>query len=108
VRYTAATADIDSVIDVRAVFQQGHQDIAIETMPALLLPRKGKYGLIDYEKMFCPDFKGGSDIFTLRSVDRKAGCIVAVRPDQYISNILPLTATAELAAYFARFMLPQR
>jgi phenol 2-monooxygenase (NADPH) len=107
-RYTAASADIDSVIDVRAVFQQGHQEIAIETMPALFLPRKGKYGLIDYEKMFCPDFKGGSDIFAMRGVNRKAGCIVVVRPDQYVGNILPLTATAELAAYFARFMLPQR
>ena len=105
VRYTAATADIDSVIDVRAVFQQGHQDLAIETMPVLLLPRKGKYGLIDYEKMFCPDFKGGADIFALRSVNRKKGCMVVVRPDQYIGNILPLDAHAELSAYFARFMI---
>jgi phenol 2-monooxygenase (NADPH) len=107
-RHTAAGADIDSVIDTRAVFQQGHREIAIETMPALLLPRKGRYGLIDYEKMFCPDFKGGSDIFALRCVDRKAGCIVVVRPDQYIGNILPLNARTDLAAYFARFMLPQR
>ncbi len=107
-RYKATTADIDSVIDVRAVFQQGHQQIAIEKMPALLLPRKGKFGLIDYEKMFCPDFKGGSDIFELRGVNRAMGCMVVVRPDQYIGNVLPLDAHAELAAYFTRFMLPQQ
>jgi 2-polyprenyl-6-methoxyphenol hydroxylase-like FAD-dependent oxidoreductase len=105
VRFTPAGADSDSVIDVRAVFQQNHQDIAIESMPALLLPRKGRYGLIDYQKMFCPDFKGGSDIFALRGIDRQAGCMVVVRPDQYIGNILPLHATTELTAYFARFML---
>jgi phenol 2-monooxygenase (NADPH) len=107
-RHTPLGADIDSVIDVRAIFQQSHQDLAIETMPSLLLPRKGKYGLIDYEKIFCPDFKGGSDIFALRSVDRAKGCIVVVRPDQYVGHILPLEARGELADYFGRFMVPQR
>ncbi len=61
------------MIDVRAVFQQGHHELAIETMPALLLPRKGRYGLRDYEKMFCPDLKGGHDIFAMRGIDREAG-----------------------------------
>jgi phenol 2-monooxygenase len=27
--------------------------------------------------------------------------VVVVRPDQYVANVLPLTATAELAAFFA-------
>ena len=57
-KYTPASADIDSVIDVRAIFQQGHRELAIEAMPSLLLPAKGRYGLRDYEKMFCPDLKG--------------------------------------------------
>ena len=52
-KYTRAGADIDAVIDVRAVFQQGHQEIDLKTMPALLLPQKGRYGLRDYEKIFC-------------------------------------------------------
>ena len=56
-KYTPAGADIDSVIDVRAVFQQAHRELAIEAMPPLLLPPKGRYGLRDYEKMFCPDLK---------------------------------------------------
>jgi phenol 2-monooxygenase/3-hydroxybenzoate 4-monooxygenase len=33
--------DIDAVFDLRAIFQQAHRDLAIESMPALLLPRKG-------------------------------------------------------------------
>jgi len=104
-RYTAQEADIDSVIDVRAVFQQGHRQLAIEAMPSFLLPRKGRYGLIDYEKMFCPDLKSGHDIFTMRGIDRKAGCLVVVRPDQYVAEVLPLDATAQLAAFFDAFML---
>ncbi|MCK1473291.1 FAD-binding monooxygenase [Bradyrhizobium sp. 197] len=104
-RHTPAGADIDSVIDLRAVFQQDHRELAVEAMPALLLPRKGRYGLIDYEKMFCPDIKNGQDVFTMRGIDRKAGCMVVVRPDQYVATVLPLEDFAALAAYFDVFML---
>jgi phenol 2-monooxygenase (NADPH) len=103
-KYTPAGADIDAVIDVRAIFQQSHRALAIEAMPPLLLPLKGRYGLRDYEKMFCPDLKGGQDIFTLRGIDRERGCMVIVRPDQYVAHVLPLDGHAPLAAFFDGFM----
>ncbi|UWU73277.1 FAD-binding monooxygenase [Bradyrhizobium huanghuaihaiense] len=105
-RYTPAGADTDSVIDLRAVFQQEHRELAVEAMPPLLLPRKGRYGLIDYEKMFCPDLKSGHDVFAMRGIDRPAGCMVVVRPDQYVASVLPLDDFAGLAAFFDAFMLP--
>jgi phenol 2-monooxygenase len=104
-KYTPEKEDIDAVIDVRAVFQQEHHELAIGTMPPLLLPPKGRYGLRDYEKIFCADAKSGQDIFTMRDIDRTRGCIVVVRPDQYVAQVLPLDAYAELAAYFDRFMM---
>ncbi len=104
-RYTHAGADIDAVIDLRAVFQQDHRELAIEAMPTLLLPCKGRYGLLDYEKMFCPDLKSGHDVFSMRGIDRKVGCMVVVRPDQYVAQVLPLNDFAALAAYFDGFML---
>ena len=99
--------DIDAVIDVRAVFQQAHRELAIEAMPPLLLPRKGRYGLQDYEKIFCADIKSGQDIFDMRGIDRDAGGIVVVRPDQYIAQVLPIDGYEELAKYFDGFMLPR-
>lgn len=105
-RYTSRSADIDSVIDLRAVFQQDHRELAIEAMPPLLLPSKGRYGLYDYEKMFCPDLKSGHDVFAMRGIDRKAGCMVVVRPDQYVAAVLPIDGFAALASYFDGFMLP--
>jgi phenol 2-monooxygenase (NADPH) len=104
-RYTPEGADVDSVIDVRAIFQQSHRDLALHEMPGYLLPRKGRYGLVDYEKIFCPDLKGGNDIFEMRGIDRDKGCLVVVRPDQYVAHVLPVDAHDELAAFFARFML---
>ncbi len=107
-RFTPAGANIDSVIDVRAVFQQGHRDLTVEELPSILLPRKGRFGLIDYEKAYCPDLKNGPDIFELRGIDREKGAIVVVRPDQYVSNVLPLDAHDELTAYFGRFLLDRQ
>jgi phenol 2-monooxygenase len=110
-KYRPAGADIDAVIDVRAVLQRGHREINLEAMPAFLLPQKGRYGLRDYEKLFCPDLKGGQkgghDIFDLRGIDREKGCMVVVRPDQYVAYVLPLDGYAELSAFFDGFMLPQ-
>ena len=104
-RFTPAGADIDSVIDVRAVFQQGHRDLKVEELPPILLPRKGRFGLIDYEKAFTPDRKHGPDVFDLRGIDREQGAMVIVRPDQYVANVLPLDAHEALASFFAAFML---
>jgi phenol 2-monooxygenase len=98
-RFTPAGADPDSVIDVRAVFQQGHRDLAVDAMPSVLLPRKGTFGLVDYEKMFCPDPQAG-DIFDLRGVNRETGCIVVVRPDQYVAHVLPLHGHEALTDFF--------
>lgn len=106
-RHTRPGEDIDAVIDFRAILQQAHRDVAVETLPSLLLPRKGRLGLIDYEKVFCPDLRSGQDIFDLRGIDRERGCVVIVRPDQYVANVLPLDDHAALAAFFAAFMAPQ-
>jgi phenol 2-monooxygenase len=106
-KYGRPDEDVDALIDVRAVFQQAHRELAIEAMPALLLPPKGRYGLRDYEKMFCADRKSGQDVFDMRGVDRAAGCMVVVRPDQYVAQVLPIDGYAELASYFDGFMLTQ-
>jgi phenol 2-monooxygenase len=104
-RFTPKGADIDSVIDIRAVFQQGHRDLKVEELPSIMLPRKGRFGLIDYEKAYAPDLKNGPDIFDLRGVDRTKGAMVVVRPDQHVANVLPLDARDELVAFFEQFLL---
>ena len=99
-RHTAPGEDVDAVIDTRAVFQQDWRTLAFAAMPTLLRPHVGRLRLCDYEKVFCADCKRGADIFEMRGIDRSAGAIVIVRPDQYVAQILPLGAREELAAYF--------
>ncbi|MBS0559411.1 MAG: FAD-binding monooxygenase [Proteobacteria bacterium] len=104
-RFTPPGADSDSVIDVLGIFQQGHRMLKVEELPAMLLPRKGRFGLIDYEKAYTPDLVRGPDIFDLRGIDRDWGAMVVARPDQFVANVLPLDSYGALADFFGQFML---
>ena len=74
-------------------------------MPELLLPARGRYGLRDYEKLFCAHPMESQNIFAMRGIDQARGCLVIVRPDQYVSHVLPLDATAEISGFFDAIML---
>lgn len=92
-RYQDGNAEIDSVFDVRAVFQQCRRDLDIKDLPEILLPHKGIFGIQDYEKVFTdePSYNfGHGDIYRVRGIDKQHGAMVVVRPDQYVSTVLPL------------------
>ena len=94
---TPADADRDAWFDVKVVYQQDHVNVDINAVPDAFRPRTGPFELIDLEKVFAVDPE--QDIFDERGIDR-GGVVVVVRPDQYVANVLPLTATDELAAFF--------
>lgn len=102
-KYTPKNTAIDSVFDVKVVFAQQHIEVDLTTVPEIFLPRTGPFDLIDYEKVYAAN--PADDIFASRGIDRSAGCLVIVRPDQYVAHILPLAATAELAEFFEGNML---
>ncbi|MCQ1955800.1 hypothetical protein NNX39_04680 [Arthrobacter sp. zg-Y826] len=58
-------------------------------------PQVGPFQLDDLAKVYGAD--PTADIFEQRGISRN-GDVVVVRPDQYVANVLPLTATADLAA----------
>lgn len=101
--YTPAGTDLDSVFDVKVVYQQSHHDVDVTDIHKVFLPLVGPHQVTDYEKIYAT--RMDNDIFDAREIDR-SGAIVIVRPDQYVANILPLSATDELTAFFAKNMLP--
>ena len=102
-RVTPEGADIDAVLDLRAVFQQSHRDLDTAILPPLLLPQKGPLALTDYEKAFCPDPTAG-DIFDLRRINRQKGAILVVRPDQYVSMIVQFPDPKPIENLFKGFL----
>ena len=106
VKYGPAGADPDATFDVRAVFQQGHRELPIESVPSFLFPRKGRLGLTDYEKVYCADRTAEVDIFARRGIDRDRGALVVVRPDQYVAHVLPLDDHNGLSEFFTGILTP--
>ncbi len=108
-RHTPAGADVDAVFDVKAIYQQGYDELDATSVPAVFRPETGPLGLRDWEKVFAagPTVWNEVDVFEERGLSRD-GVVVVVRPDQYVAAVLPLTATDELAAFFAQSLLPAR
>ena len=82
---------------MKVIYQQDHTSVDIGAVPSVFKPQVGPFKLNYLEKVYATD--PAADIFELRGIDR-GGVVVVVRPDQYVANVLPLTATAELAAFF--------
>jgi phenol 2-monooxygenase len=55
--------------------------------------------------VYAPDFKNGKDIFDMRNINRDKGCIMIVRPDQYVAHVLPLNAYNKVEKLFLGFLL---
>ena len=98
VTQTPETMDVDEWFDVKVIFQQDHTQVDIGSVPRVFRPRVGKFQLVDLEKIYAADPE--NDIFGTRGIDRD-GVVVIVRPDQYVAAVLPLSATDELADFFA-------
>lgn len=101
-RFTPAGTDVDSVFDVKVIYQQRFEDVDISRVPSTFMPKTGPFGLTDWEKMYAS--LTDENIFDVREISR-TGAIVVVRPDQYVAHVLPLTATEELAEFFAQNFL---
>jgi len=95
--HTPKGSHFTSLFDVKVIYQQGHHDVEVPDIPKVFLPKVGKFGLIDYEKIYAT--QADNDIFSLREIDT-GGAVVIVRPDQYVAQVLPFSATDELAAFF--------
>ncbi|GAA1365741.1 FAD-dependent monooxygenase [Arthrobacter rhombi] len=97
--------DHDAWFDAKVIYQQPHEEIDINAVPAVFRPEVGPFKLTNLEKIF--GTVPGADIFDERGLSRD-GVVVVVRPDQYVANVLPLTATDELAAFFAPLLTGKR
>ncbi|MAF16814.1 MAG: phenol 2-monooxygenase [Marinomonas sp.] len=106
-RFTPDGADIDSVIDIRAIFQCHHHALERSQLAPLLTPQKGKFGLKDYEKVYCAPLKEGKDIYDMRGINREQGCVIIVRPDQYVAKVLPLDDIQGINAFFEQVLIAQ-
>ena len=99
--------DIDSVIELLVVLQCGYEDIEFTDLPNLWWPHKGKLKLRDYDKVFCPD-PNRDHLFDHYGVDRDAGGVLIVRPDQHVAGCFSLDDTHGIRQFFASVLSPRQ
>ena len=99
--HTPAGQDANAGFDVKVIYRQPHAEVDMARVPAAFKPRVGPWQLVDHDNVFAP--LPGESIFGQRGIAPE-GALVVVRPDQYVAHVLPLSATAELAAFFRGFM----
>ncbi|MEW9921386.1 FAD-dependent monooxygenase [Marimonas sp. MJW-29] len=102
---TPKGGDPDCRVDLRAVLDAHHHALDITAVPERLFPAKGALGLRDYEKVFCSDHPQGN-VYDMRGINRDPGCLILVRPDQYVANVLPWGEAAALAEQLGGIFKP--
>ncbi|MBE1513621.1 FAD-binding monooxygenase [Nesterenkonia halotolerans] len=101
-RFTPAGEDEDALFDIKVIYQQRHPALEVTDAPRAFLPVVGPFGLTARDRVFGTHPE--RDIFDERGISR-AGCVVVVRPDQYVAHVLPLTDPSALADFFAPIFL---
>ncbi|ROV88061.1 hypothetical protein VMCG_10396 [Cytospora schulzeri] len=102
-RATPSNAPIDSVIEVLTIHSSKRTETELlRDFPEILHPFDEHNGW-DYNKVFVDDesyHEGFGDAYVNYGVDKERGCVVAVRPDQYVAWVGELEDFGDLQKYF--------
>lgn len=102
-RFTPQGAKIDSVIEVLTIHSSARTETELlRDFPEILHPKDEHVGW-DYNKVFVDAesyHEGFGDAYKHYGVDPAKGCVVAVRPDQYVGWVGDLEDFDELERYF--------
>src|SRR5699024_9149577 len=97
VKYTRKNTDVNSLFDVKVIYQQPKEDVELMQTPLIYRPIVGRYRVSDVNNVFA--VLTDDNIFEAREISGD-GVIVVVRPDGYISTVQPLDATDAIAEFF--------
>ncbi|KAI9646374.1 hypothetical protein NHQ30_004364 [Ciborinia camelliae] len=109
-KFTPETKEIDSVIEVLMIHSAPRIKIELLDLPDIFHPWSKKDGY-DYWKVYVDDIsyhEGHGKGYEGYGVDKKRGCAVVLRPDQYVSWVGELEDVGEMERFFEGFMVVKR
>lgn len=109
-KYTPPNADLNSVIEVLTLTSSPRRALPYSAFPELTRPLVGKFRYPTYDQIFSDEVSyldGGGAAYAGYGVDPTGpGCVVLVRPDQYVADVLEFSRCVEsLALFFDAFMM---
>ncbi|OAG37359.1 hypothetical protein AYO21_08436 [Fonsecaea monophora] len=105
-KYTPVSTDIDSFIEPIVLVSGNRVQLEQEQIPDYFWPVTGKWKMRDLHKVFVDDEhynSGHGHAYEKYGVDPDKGATVIVRPDQYVSKVLPIDDTAGIGRFFDGF-----
>jgi len=108
-RFTPPGKPIDSVIEALLIHSGPRTSFDIFAFPEIFRPFSKRDGW-DYMKIYVDDqsyHEGHGEAYKNYAVDPKEGCVVVLRPDQYVGFVGALEDVAEMGHYFSGFMMAQ-
>ncbi len=109
-RFTPPGKPIDSVIELLMIHSAPRKEIELLDLHEIFHPFDEREGY-DYGKVFVDDesyHEGHGEAYKGYGVDGERGCVVVVRPDQYVGWIGEVEDVADLGDYFDGILIPQR
>lgn len=109
-RFTPSSAKYDSVIELLTVHAAPRHSQTIFDFPEVFRPYDEVDGW-DYWKIFVDDqsyHEGHGQFYDTFGIDREKGCMVILRPDQYVSYVGPLEDHDAVDRFFSAFMVSQK
>jgi phenol 2-monooxygenase len=106
-RVTGTGKPIDSVVEILTVHSAPRREVEFFDFPDLLHPFDADKGW-DYNKIFVDDesyHEGHGEAYKGYGVDPERGCVVVLRPDQYVAYVGEIENVESLEGYFARVLL---
>lgn len=108
-RFTPNDARYDSVIEILTIHAAPRHSVDIFDFAEVLRPYDEVDGW-DYNKIFVDDqsyHEGHGQLYETFGICREEGCLVILRPDQYISYVGKVADGESIDRFFSAFMLPQ-
>ncbi|TKA66996.1 hypothetical protein B0A49_04491 [Cryomyces minteri] len=111
-RFTPKDKKIDSVIDILTIHCGERQKVEMLDFPEIFHPFDEKSGW-DYSKVFADavsyhEADADGKAYEKYGVNRRRGCIVVTRPDQYVGYVGELEDVGEVGKYFDGVLMPVR
>ena len=109
-RFTPSDKKVDSLIEVLTIHSSERKSIELLSLPGILHPFDEETGW-DYDKVFVDDLsyhEGHGEAYKQYGVDQEKGCVVIVRPDQYVGWLGELESIGEMDRFFSKILIPQK
>lgn len=109
-RFTPPGTKIDSVIEILTIHSGRRTEVELMRLPEILHPFDTSTGW-DYEKVFVDDMSyhaGHGKAYENYGVDKERGCVIIVRPDQYVGWLGELEDVEDMGHYFSQILIPQK